>query len=232
MTPKDPKQIESEFASLSAFHILRARVEGIASTARPGLPRYLQEGLVLPYGKSEAARFHVLAAIAAVCFAAWINWPYQLLSITAILAGCSAYYFFPLTEQRPRLCANRHGLFVDGFGLIAWNAIGEIALVTWPATPRSPDIEELHIQLGQPESRVLLVDWRRLPVWRLLMRLPWTRSSGNSLHINLQPFSPPAAEIHRTLQRLWRMHSGGPIRVRARARTKNRLSNSPLEPQE
>jgi hypothetical protein len=213
MTPKDPKQIHSELSSQSALYLLQAGAEGFAGIARPDSPCYLQEGLVLPYGKCEAARFHVLAAIAATSFVAWINWPYQLLSITAILAGCSAYYFFPLTGQRPRLCANQYGLFVDGFGLIAWNAIGEIALVTWPATPRTPEIEELHIQLGQPENRALLVDWRRLPAWRLLMRLPWTRSSGNTLHINLQPFSPPAAEIHRTLQRLWRMHSGGPIRV-------------------
>jgi hypothetical protein len=66
MTPRDPKRINSELSSLSTLHFLRARVESFAGPARPDLPRYLQEGLVLPYGRSEAARFHVLAAIAAI----------------------------------------------------------------------------------------------------------------------------------------------------------------------
>jgi hypothetical protein len=92
-----------------------------------------------------------------------------------VLRDCGdQYYFFPLTEQRPRLYVTRHGLFVDGFGLIAWNAIGEITLIAW----------------------------------RLLMRLSWTSSPGNTLRIDLQPFSTPAAEIRQTLQRPWRMRSG------------------------
>lgn len=171
---------------------------------RPGLPSYLQEGFILSYGKDEAARFHVLAAIAAITFAAWINWRYQLLSITAILAGCSAYYFFPFTERRPRLGANQYGLFIDGFGLIAWRSIGEINLVVYSV--RTLEIEELQIKLKQPLSSALLADWRRLPIWRLLMRLPWKMSYDNIVRIDLQPFEPPAEEIHRVMLRMWRFY--------------------------
>jgi hypothetical protein len=171
---------------------------------RPGLPAYLQEGFILPYSRGEAARFHVLALISAAAFAAWINWGYQLLSITAILAGCSAYYFFPFTESRVRLGANQYGLFIDGFGLIAWRAISDISLVTYSV--RTIETEELHIKLKQPVGSALLADWRRLPVWRLLMRLPWAMGYDNIVRINLQPFAPPAEEITRTIQRMWRFY--------------------------
>jgi hypothetical protein len=171
---------------------------------RAGLPDYLQEGFILSYGKSEAARFQVLAAITAATFAAWLTWGYQLLSVTAILAGCSAYYFFPFMETRPRLGANQYGLFIDGFGLIAWRAIGDINLVTYSV--RTLEMEELHIKLQQPVNNALLVDWRRLAIWRLLMRLPWTMGYDNIVRINLQPFAPPADEIARTMQRMWRYY--------------------------
>jgi hypothetical protein len=171
---------------------------------RPGLPEYLQEGFILPYNKKEAARFNALAAITAASFAAWLTWGYQLLSITAILAGCSAYYFFPFTESRPRLGANQYGLFVDGFGLIGWRAIDDISLVTYSI--RTLDMEELHIKLKQPVNSALLVDWRRLPIWRLLMRLPWTMGYDNIVRINLQPFASPPDVIIRTMQRMWRYY--------------------------
>ncbi len=171
---------------------------------RPGLPAYLQEGFILPYNKKEAARFHALALITAATFAAWLTWGYQLLSITAILAGCSAYYFFPFTESRPRLGGNQYGLFVDGFGLIAWRAIDDISLVTYSI--RTMELEELHIKLKHPVNRALLVDWRRLPIWRLLMRLPWSMGYDNIIRINLQPFAPAPDEIVRTMQRMWRYY--------------------------
>jgi hypothetical protein len=171
---------------------------------RPGLPDYLQEGFILPYNKKEAARFHTLAAITAATFAAWLTWGYQLLSMTAILAGCSAYYLFPFTESRPRLGANQYGLFVDGFGLIAWRAIDDISLVTYSI--RTLDMEEIHIKLKQPLNSALLVDWRRLPIWRLLMRLPWTMGYDNIVRIDLQTFAPPPDEIIRTMQRMWRYY--------------------------
>lgn len=171
---------------------------------RPGLPGYLQEGFILSYARPEAARFHALAAITAVTFAAWLTWGYSLLLITAILAGGSAYYFFPFTENRPRLGANQYGLFIDGFGLIAWRAIAEIGLVTYSV--RTLEMEEMHVKLKQPAASALLADWRRLPRWRLLMRLPWRMGYDNIVRINLQPFDVPAEEISRTIQRMWRFY--------------------------
>lgn len=171
---------------------------------RSGLPAYLQEGFILPYNRAEAARFHVLAGITAAAFAAWLTWGYQLLSILAVLAGCSAYYFFPFTESRVRLGANQYGLFIDGFGLIAWRAIAEINFVTYSV--RTLEMEELHIKLKQPVQSALLADWRRLPIWRLLMRLPWTMGYDNIVRINLQPFVSPAEQIHRTIERMWRFY--------------------------
>ncbi len=171
---------------------------------RPGLPGYLKEGFILPYAPKEAARFQVLAAITVGAFVAWLTWRNQLLSITAILAGCSAYYFFPFIENRIRLGANQYGLFIDGFGLIAWRAIKDIRLVIYSV--RTLEMEELHIELNQPVSNALLADWRRLPVWRLLMRLPWTMGYDNIVRINLQPFAPPAEEINRTIQRMWKYY--------------------------
>jgi hypothetical protein len=67
-------------------------------------------------------------------------------------------------------------------------------------------MEELHIKLKQPVNRALLVDWRRLPIWRLLMRLPWTMGYDNIVRINLQPFAAPPDEIIRTMQRMWRYY--------------------------
>ncbi len=169
------------------------------------LPAYLQEGFILPYNRADAARFHVLAGIAAASFAAWLNWGYQLLSVLAILSGCSAYYFFPFTERRrPRLGASQYGLFIDGFGLIAWRAIADISLVTYSV--RTLEMEELHIKLARPVQSALLADWRRLPIWRLLMRLPWQMSHDGIVRINLQPFRPPADHIHRTIQRMWKFY--------------------------
>jgi hypothetical protein len=170
---------------------------------RPGLPDYLQEGFTLPYGRDEAPRFHVLAFIAAVSFAAWVTWGYKALLVLAVLSACPAYYFFPFTERnRIRLGANQYGLFIDGFGLIAWRAISEVELVTYWV--RTLEMEELHIKLKTPVHSALLADWRRLPVWRLLMRLPWQMGHDHIVRINLQPFAPPAAEIHRTIFRMWK----------------------------
>lgn len=171
---------------------------------RPELPSYLQEGFILSYNRGEAARFHALAAITAMTLAAWITWRWQILSATAIAAGCAAYYFFPFTERRPRLGANQYGLFIDGFGLIAWRAIGEVRLATYSV--RTMEMEELHIKLKQPLRTALLADWRRLPIWRLLMRLPWSMENDGTIRVNLQPFNPPAEEIDAVIQRMWRYY--------------------------
>ncbi len=171
---------------------------------RPALPPYLQEGLVLSYAKREAARFHALAAITAVTFAASLTWPYEIFSVVALLSGCSAYYFFPLTEARVRLGASQYALFIDGFGLIDWRGIGDVSLATYSI--RTLEVHELQIKLQHPLTSVLLTDWRRLPLWRLLMRLPWTMGYDNIVRVNLQPFGPPPLEVQTVISRMWRYY--------------------------
>ena len=97
-----------------------------------------------------------------------------------------------------RLGANQYGLFIDGFGLISWRAFSDVGLVTYSV--RTLEMEELQIQLKQPLASALLVDWRRLPIWRLLMRLPWTMGYDNIVRVNLQPFAPPADEVTRCME--------------------------------
>lgn len=171
---------------------------------RQELPAYLQEGFILAYGRDEAGRFHALAAITAVAGAAYAVYGYDLVLGVALLAGCAAYYYFPFTEKRPRLGANQYGLFIDGLGLIAWRSIAEVSLVTYSI--RTIDIEELQIKLRQPLGSALLVDWRRLAIWRLLMRLPWTMGHDNIIRVKLQPFAPPGEEIKAAIERMWRYY--------------------------
>lgn len=171
---------------------------------RHALPSYLQEGIILPYGGEEAGRFHALAAIAAVSTAVYVVYGYVFALAIALLTACGAYYFFPFTEKRPRLGANQYGLFIDGLGLIAWRSILDLSLVTYSI--RTLEISELQIKLRQPLGSALLVDWRQLPLWRLMMRLPWTMGHDNIIRVKLQPFSPPPEEIHRSIERMWRYY--------------------------
>ena len=52
----------------------------------------------------------------------------------------------------------------------------------------------------------LVVDWRKQPRWRLLMRLPWRMSHDKILRVNLEPFDQPPDAIHRTFLRMWRYY--------------------------
>jgi hypothetical protein len=171
---------------------------------RPELPDYLQDGFILSYGPSEAGRFHTLAAITAISAALYAVYGLQVFLLIAVVAGCAAYFFFPFTEKRARLGANQYGLFIDGLGLLDWRSISEISLMQY--TIRTIDMEELHIKLRTPVGGALLVDWRRLPVWRLLMRLPWTMGYDGVIRVQLQPFNPPAEQIHRAILRMWRFY--------------------------
>ncbi len=82
--------------------------------------------------------------------------------------------------------------------------MGEINLVTYSV--RTLDMEELQVKLRLPMQQALIADWRRLPVWRLLMRLPSTMTHDSVIRINLQPFEPPADEVHRAFLRLWQFY--------------------------
>lgn len=113
-----------------------------------------------------------------------------------------AYHNYPLLETgRPRLGAGQYGLFVEGLGVIAWRAIRDIELV--PVTTRGAVGQELRVTLSKPLQSALIMDWRKRPFYRILMRLPWTMS-GDCIHIALDALDRPPNEIHHNFSRLWR----------------------------
>ncbi len=126
-----------------------------------------------------------------------------VLLILGIGALAVAYYNFPLTETgRPRLGANQYGIFVEGLGIIQWRAIDHLDLTE--IAVRVLTLHELQIALKQPLSKALIADWRRLPWYRMLMRLPWKMTHNNVIRITLDPFDRAPDEVHRTLLRMWR----------------------------
>ena len=107
-----------------------------------------------------------------------------------------------LKKSRPTLGANEYGVFIQGFGLIRWRAIDRIDLV---AIADRFDINyELQIALNMTVTSALVVDWRKQPFYRSLMRIPWSMTPSNVVRINIDPFDHPPDEIHRTLIRMWR----------------------------
>ena len=96
---------------------------------RPELPAYLQEGFILPYNRADAARFHVLAGIAAAAVAGrqilrqrQSSFPIVLPSVVPMV---SSYLLFEPGPYRrpscaqglPNCCVDRgdvHGAGSDG----------------------------------------------------------------------------------------------------------------------
>ena len=60
---------------------------------------------------------------------------------------------------------------------------------------------ELLITLEDPLERALLVDWRRRPFYRFLMRLPWSLK-GSVIRIPLDAFDRPPEEIAQSFTRM------------------------------
>ncbi len=119
---------------------------------------------------------------------------------------CAAFYFFPLLEKKvPRLGANQYGIFIDGFGLIDWRSIKEIAVKTYAV--RSIRNEQLTIELSRSVEQSLIKDWRDVPIYRLLMKLPWNLKGERTIVIVLEPFSVNSEEILSTLRRMKDVYS-------------------------
>jgi hypothetical protein len=126
--------------------------------------------------------------------------PYLLLPGGAALGF--AYHNYPLLENgRPRLGAGQYGLFVEGLGVIAWRAVKSIELVA--VSSRGTVDRELRVTLAKPLEAALIADWRKRPIYRILMRLPWSMRDG-TISIPLEVFDRPPDEIHRNVMRLWR----------------------------
>jgi hypothetical protein len=148
---------------------------------------------------------YITAALAAIFVTAgWIMGAAYWL-VPAVAAAAFTYYNIPLLEiGRPTIGANQYGIFIQAFGLIRWRAIERIDIAE--IAERAMTVHELHILLGAPLGSALVVDWRKQPAWRRLMRLPWRMSHDNMVRINLEPFDQPPDAIHRTFLRMWRFY--------------------------
>jgi len=148
---------------------------------------------------------YITAALAAIfCTAAWITGAIYWLPL-AVAAVAFTYYNVPLLETgRPTIGANQYGIFIQAFGLIRWRAIERIDLAE--IAERAMTVHELQIELNTPLSSALVADWRKQPIHRWLMRLPWRMSHNNVVRVNLEPFDQPPDVIHRTFRRMWRYY--------------------------
>ena len=169
------------------------------------VPEFIERGYHLPYGRDAGDfRFNVMAIITVLACGMFLATGYDALLVVGAATGCVTYYFYPLKERKPRIGAGQYGIFIDGFGLISWRAIGDIQQVTFAT--RFSETDELQIRLKTSLDQALLVDWRDLPIWRLLMKLPWTMSHDNVVRISLAPFASPPEDIHRQFDRLWKYY--------------------------
>ena len=162
-------------------------------------------GYSVAYSRDDTDFPVYLAGFAAAIFLALAFFNAQTLWIgPAVAAAGIAYYNFPLLEGGPILGANQYGVFIQGFGLIRWRAIKAIDLV--PVPDRAATVHELRIALSTSFSSALVADWRKLPVYRSFMRLPWSMGSDNVIRVYVEPFDHPPDEVHRTLVRMWRYY--------------------------
>jgi len=165
-------------------------------------------GYTIAYSRDEASfPVYVAGFIAALLLAAGLIKANPIFFGLGVIALGFAYFNFPLCETgRPRMGANQYGVFIEGFGIIAWRAIDKIDLVQ--IAVRAVTLTELQITLKVPLSRALIADWRKVPLYRQLMRLPWTMGYNNMIRITLDPFDKEPDEIHRTFLRMWRYYRG------------------------
>ena len=148
---------------------------------------------------------YVTGGMAAVFFAVALIADNTIWLALAVAAAGFTYYNLPLLETgRPTIGANQYGIFIQAFGLIRWRAIKRIDLV--PIAERAMIVHELQIALSAPLGSALVADWRKQPLYRSLMRLPWRMDHNGVVRVNVDPFDRPADEIHRTFLRMWRYY--------------------------
>jgi len=144
---------------------------------------------------------YVVGFVAACLAAAGIALDNVILIALALVASGYAYHHYPLLETgKPRIGASQYGIFAEGLGVISWRAIERIDLV-WSEI-RGSASRELHILLREPLERALLADWRKRPMYRVLMRQPWTMADKAIIRIPLDVFDHPADDIHHTFTRM------------------------------
>lgn len=163
-------------------------------------------GYAVAYRRDEIAFPVIVVAMIAAAFVATAFLTGQGLWLLLGIAGAAAtYYNVPLLETgRPTIGANQYGIFIQGLGLIRWRAIERLDLV--PTAERAMTTEELQIALRTTLDSALVTDWRKQPLYRSLMRLPWALAPNKIIKVSLEPFDQPADEIHRTLLRMWKYY--------------------------
>ena len=163
-------------------------------------------GYAVAYRRDEIAFPVIVTGMIAAAFCATAFVTGQVVWLLLGIAGAAATYFnIPLLETgRPTIGANQYGIFVQGLGLIRWRAIGRIDIA--PTAERSMIVQELQIALNTSIDSALVADWRRRPLHRALMRLPWTMTQNKIVKINLEPFDRPPEDVHQTLLRMWRFY--------------------------
>lgn len=163
-------------------------------------------GYTVAYGRDENQfPVYVAAFVGAALIAGAIVYTNTILFAVGAAATAFAVYNYPLLEHgRVRLGANQYGIFIEGFGLVAWRAVDRIEMVV--IAQRAMTVNELQVKLKVPLTKALLADWRKVAPHRMVMRLPWTMTHDNVVHVILDPFDKPPEEIQRTLERMWRYY--------------------------
>ena len=166
------------------------------------------DGYAVAYDREEIQfPVYVLAAGGAALLVGALIIENVILLVFAVVVGCIAYHNYPLVETgRTRLAASRHGLFIEGLGLLKWRTVKRIDLV--PVVVRAITYHELEITLNQPLQSALAADGHGGAAHRRLMRLPSSLTPKNTIRIPLDVFDRPAREIHRTFLRIWRYNRG------------------------
>lgn len=169
------------------------------------IPDFVEGGYVLAYAEGAADfHFNVMAVLSGIMFILFAVTGYAPLLALAFAMGCTAYYYYPLREKTPRIGAWQYGMFIDGLGLIPWRVIADIKCVTH--TSRFAQTHELQIQLKTPLDKALYADWRGLPIWRLLMKLPWIAKDDTIVRVPLKPFAPPGRHICNRFRQMWQYY--------------------------
>ncbi len=172
-------------------------------TSAQSVPQSMS-GYRIGYAKGKGEfRVYVSLALCAAFIAVWIFSNSELLLVPVLFFGATGYYFFPLIESgKVRLGAGEHGIFIEGLGIIPWRAITNITLSVYFV--RTIEVNELNIKLARPLPKALVADWRALPYYRLLMKLPWSMGRDNVVRVNLEPFAAPPQNIVDALNNNWR----------------------------
>jgi hypothetical protein len=159
-------------------------------------------GYTVAYEREELSfPVYVVGFIGAVLATIGVAIDNVVLIALSLCAFGFAYYNYPLLETgRPRVGAGQYGIFAEGLGILAWRSIKAIELV--PVEVRGTIGNELRVTLEDPLDRALLVDWRKRPFYRFLMRLPWSLRPGNVVRIPLDVFDRPAEEIMQSFSRM------------------------------